>query len=106
MATSGGRWAVVMSNGTGFTDQVVELDFQYPAEGIHERLKQGYRIMLVAATPDQVAFVFSIRGGAAATASVEQETLRTYNFPVDSKIKEKQARNYYISSLCYGRAIA
>ncbi|XP_056166945.1 casein kinase 1-like protein HD16 [Syzygium oleosum] len=106
MATSRRRWAVVVSDGTGFTDQAVELDLQYPAEGIHERSKQGYYITSVEATPDEVAVIFSIPEGVPATASVEQETLLAYGFPVDSRIKEKQARNYYISSLCYGRTIA
>ncbi|KAI6680002.1 hypothetical protein NL676_033883 [Syzygium grande] len=133
MATSRRRWAVVVSDGAGFTEQAVELDLQYPAEGIHERSKQGYYITSVEATPDEVAVIFSIPEGVPATASVEQETLLTYGFPVDSRIKvislafyrhlygsinsaspstcshlpqEKQARNYYISSLCYGRTIA
>ncbi|XP_042385438.1 casein kinase 1-like protein HD16 isoform X1 [Zingiber officinale] len=35
MATAGNRWAVVMSRNAGFSDQVVELDFLYPSEGIH-----------------------------------------------------------------------
>ncbi len=34
--------------------QVVELDFQYPSEGIHKRWDGGYRITAMAATPDQV----------------------------------------------------
>lgn len=34
--------------------QVVELDFQYPSEGIHKRWDGGYRITALAATPDQV----------------------------------------------------
>ncbi|KAK3438356.1 hypothetical protein EUGRSUZ_C02978 [Eucalyptus grandis] len=101
IATSGSQWAVVSTKGTRFTDQAIELDFQYPAEGIRERLKQGYHITSVAANLDEVAFIFSIPGGAA-TASVEQEMLQTSNFPNDSEIKEKWARNYYISSLCCG----
>lgn len=60
--------------------KVVEIDFQYPAEGILERQKQGYRITSVAANSDQIAFVFSITGEA--PASVKQETLLTSHFPV------------------------
>lgn len=41
MATSGTRWAVVMSRNAGFIDQCVELDFQYPSEGIHRRWDAG-----------------------------------------------------------------
>ncbi|KAF8023218.1 hypothetical protein BT93_F0658 [Corymbia citriodora subsp. variegata] len=106
MTTSGSQWVIVLSKGTGFTNQAVELDFQYPAEGIHERLKQGYYITSVAATSDEVAFIFSNIKGMPATANVEQETLQTSTFPDDNMIKEMWARNYYISSLCYGRTIA
>ena len=41
MATSRTRWAVVMSRNAGFIDQCVELDFQYPSEGIHRRWDAG-----------------------------------------------------------------
>ncbi len=41
MATSHTRWAVVMSRNAGFVDQCVELDFQYPSEGIHRRWDAG-----------------------------------------------------------------
>ncbi|XP_048134120.1 casein kinase 1-like protein HD16 [Rhodamnia argentea] len=102
IATSGDQWAVVCSKGTRFTDQAVELDFQYPAEGIHERSKQGYYITSVAANPEEIAFIFSIPGAVPATVNAEQEMLRTFDFPDDSKIQEKWARNYYISSLCCG----
>ncbi|KAI6679998.1 hypothetical protein NL676_033879 [Syzygium grande] len=93
MATAGSQWAV-------------ELDFQFPAEGIHERRKQGYYITSVAATLDEVAFIFGNIGGVPATESVEQETLQTINFPDDNMIEEKRARNYCIASLCYGRTVA
>lgn len=42
-----------MSRGAGYLDQVVELDFQYPSEGIHKRWDGGYRITALASTPDQ-----------------------------------------------------
>jgi hypothetical protein len=38
----------------------VELDFQYPSEGIHRRWDAGFRITACAATPDQSAFVLSV----------------------------------------------
>ncbi|KAL5724664.1 hypothetical protein ACHQM5_007892 [Ranunculus cassubicifolius] len=57
MATSGSRWAVVMSRNTGFSDQVAELDFLYPSEGIHKRWDSGYRITATAATLDQASFI-------------------------------------------------
>ena len=41
MATSHTRWAVVMSRNAGFVDQCMELDFQYPSEGIHRRWDAG-----------------------------------------------------------------
>ena len=43
-----------MSRNAGFVDQCVELDFQYPSEGIHRRWDGGFRITACAATPDQV----------------------------------------------------
>ena len=47
--------------------QCVELDFQYPSEGIHRRWDAGYRITSCAATPDQAAFVLRCgQGGARA----------------------------------------
>lgn len=54
MSTSHLRWAVVMSRNAGFIDQCVELDFQYPSEGIHRRWDGGFRITSCASTPDQV----------------------------------------------------
>ena len=45
LATGGGeknpQWAVVMSRSAGFQDQCIELDFQYPSEGIHRRWDAG-----------------------------------------------------------------
>ena len=45
MATSHTRWAVVMSRNAGFIDQCVELDFQYPSEGIHRRWDAGSKYL-------------------------------------------------------------
>lgn len=59
--------------------KVVELDFQYPYEAIYERWNQGYFITSVAATPDQVAFVFSIPGEVPVRGS--QEAVQTSHFP-------------------------
>ena len=45
MATGGGeknsQWTVVMSRSSGFVQQCIELDFQYPSEGIHRRWDAG-----------------------------------------------------------------
>ena len=45
LATGGGekspQWAVVMSRTAGFSEQCIELDFQYPSEGIHRRWDSG-----------------------------------------------------------------
>ena len=107
MATAGTRWAIVMSRGAGFSDQVcgmqhlmtnfaaadelviselcvccfqvVELDFLYPSEGIHRRWDAGYRITATAATWDQAAFVLSVPRRKPADET--QETLRTSAFP-------------------------
>ncbi|PHU09248.1 hypothetical protein BC332_21108 [Capsicum chinense] len=60
MATAGSRWAIVMSRGAGFSDQVVELDLLYPSEGIHRRWDASYRITSTAAMWDQTALVLSV----------------------------------------------
>ena len=51
MATSHTRWAVVMSRNAGFIDQCVELDFQYPSEGIHRRWDAGSKCLLTVGLP-------------------------------------------------------
>ena len=69
-----------MSRSASFIDQKVELDFQYPSEGIHKRWDAGFRVTACAATPDQAAFVLSIPGPKR-PADETQETLRTSQFP-------------------------
>jgi hypothetical protein len=103
MATSGTRWAVVMSRNAGFVDQCVELDFMYPSEGIHRRWDSGFRITCCAATPDQAAFVLSIPRRRPADET--QETLRTSAFP-STHVKEKWAKNLYISAVAFGRTVS
>ncbi|KAF8407093.1 hypothetical protein HHK36_006218 [Tetracentron sinense] len=103
MATAGSRWGVVMSRTAGFSDQVVELDFLYPSEGIHRRWDNGYRITATAATLDQAAFILSVPRRRPADET--QETLRTSAFP-STHVKEKWAKNLYISSVCYGRTVS
>ncbi|KAF8023215.1 hypothetical protein BT93_F0655 [Corymbia citriodora subsp. variegata] len=83
--------------------KVVELDFQYPYEAIHQRSDQGYFITSVAATPDQVAVVFSIPGEELEIGS--QEAIQTSHFP-DRAAVEYQHRNYYMSRFCYGRNVS
>ena len=41
MVCPGKQWAVVMSRCTEYKDQVIELDFLYPSEGIHRRWDEG-----------------------------------------------------------------
>mmetsp|Transcript_30659 Transcript_30659/g.66924 ORF Transcript_30659/g.66924 Transcript_30659/m.66924 type:complete len:734 (-) Transcript_30659:270-2471(-) len=103
MATSDTRWAVVMSRSAGFVDQCVELDFMYPSEGIHRRWDGGFRITCCAATPEQAAFVLSIPRRRPPDET--QETLRTTAFP-STHVKEKWAKNLYISAVAYGRTIS
>lgn len=79
MTTAGNRWGVVMSRNSGFSDQVVELDFLYPSDGIHRRWESGYRITSMAATADQAAFILSIPKRKMMDET--QETLRTTAFP-------------------------
>ena len=38
---AGKQWAVVMSRCNEYKDQVIELDFLYPSEGIHRRWDEG-----------------------------------------------------------------
>ena len=35
------QWAVIMSRGSKYTKQVIEVDFQYPSEGIHYHWDRG-----------------------------------------------------------------
>ncbi|KAG6536733.1 hypothetical protein ZIOFF_001800 [Zingiber officinale] len=79
MTTAGSRWGVVMSRNSGYSNQVVELDFLYPSEGIHQRWERGYRITSTAATPDQAALILSIPKRKMMDET--QETLRTSSFP-------------------------
>ncbi|KAJ4850395.1 Casein kinase 1-like protein hd16 [Turnera subulata] len=103
MATAGARWGVVMSRNAGFSDQVVELDFLYPSEGIHRRWDSGYRITATAATSDQAALILSVPRRKPGDET--QETLRTSQFP-STHVKEKWAKNLYLSCLCYGRTVS
>ncbi|KAJ1409810.1 casein kinase i isoform alpha [Sesbania bispinosa] len=112
MATAGTRWAIVMSRGAGFSDQVFAFlpmlfidnlcDTEY-FEGIHRRWGNGYRITSTAATWDQAAFVLSVPRRKPADET--QETLRTSAFP-STHVKEKWAKNLYIASICYGRTVS
>ncbi|EPS62497.1 hypothetical protein M569_12290, partial [Genlisea aurea] len=103
MASASAKWAVVMSRGAPFLDQVVvELDFHYPSEGIHKRWEAGYRITSMAATCDQAAFVLSVIKRRSADET--QETVRTTCFPT-AQVKEKWAKNLYISGICYGKTV-
>ncbi|RWW64825.1 hypothetical protein BHE74_00027908 [Ensete ventricosum] len=79
MATAGSRWGIVMSRNAGFSDQVVELDFLYPSEGIHRRWDNGYRITCMGATWDQAALILSVPKRKPGDET--QETLRTSAFP-------------------------
>ncbi|MQM03326.1 hypothetical protein Taro_036109 [Colocasia esculenta] len=58
---------------------VVELDFLYPSEGIHRRWDTGYRITSMAATLDQAALILSVPRRKPGDET--QETLRTSAFP-------------------------
>lgn len=102
MATAGSRWAIVMSRNAGFSDQVVELDFLYPSEGVHKRWDKGYRITSTAATADQAALILSVPRKRPRDET--QETLRTSQFP-SVQVKEKWAKNLYLSSICFGRTV-
>ncbi|KAG8367995.1 hypothetical protein BUALT_Bualt16G0130600 [Buddleja alternifolia] len=102
MTTAGNRWGVVMSRNSGYSEQVVELDFLYPSEGIHRRWESGYRITAMAATADQAALILSIPKRKIMDET--QETLRTSAFP-STHVKEKWSKNLYIASICYGRTV-
>ncbi|KAF3528234.1 hypothetical protein DY000_02043204, partial [Brassica cretica] len=70
---------VVMSRNSGYSEQVVELDFLYPSEGVHRRWDGGFRITSTAATTDQAALILSIPRRRLVDKT--QETLRTSQFP-------------------------
>nr|GEW57454.1 casein kinase 1-like protein HD16 [Tanacetum cinerariifolium] len=86
MTTAGSCWGVVMSRNIGFYDQVVELDFLYPSEGIHCRWESGYRITSMAATPDQAAFILRIRGNPIVVTSAVVEPIKVQEpVPLDQQ---------------------
>ncbi|KAG0521452.1 hypothetical protein BDA96_08G161600 [Sorghum bicolor] len=93
-----------MSRNAGFLDQVVELDFLYPSEGIHKRWATGYRITAAAASWDQAAFVLSVPWRRPRDQTQGQETKRTPAFP-SQHVKEKWSMNLYLASVCYGRTL-
>ncbi|GAV56488.1 LOW QUALITY PROTEIN: hypothetical protein CFOL_v3_00030 [Cephalotus follicularis] len=76
MITSGSKWGVVMSRNAGYSNQVVELDFLYPSEGIHKRWENGYRI--TSTIVDQATFILGTPKKK--SQDVAQETLRTSVF--------------------------
>ena len=45
------QWAVIMSKGSKYTRQVVEVDFQYPSEGIHYHWDEGDQCHRLKAAP-------------------------------------------------------
>ncbi|CAE5965969.1 unnamed protein product [Arabidopsis arenosa] len=96
MTTAGSRWGVVMSRNLGYYEQVVELDFLYPSDGIHRRWESGYRITSMAATADQAALILSIPKRKVTDET--QETLRTSAFP-STHVKEKWAKNLFNGSI-------
>ena len=81
----------------------MELDFQYPSEGIHRRWDAHFRITACAATADQAAFVLSVPRRRPQDET--QETLRTGAFP-STHIKEKWDKNLYIAGIAYGRTVS
>lgn len=83
--------------------QCVEIDFQYPSEGIHARWEQDYRITSVAATHEQTAFILSRMRKSSPDDT--QETLRTTGFPTDH-VKDKWENNMYISAIAFGRTVS
>lgn len=76
---------------------------QYPSEGIHRRWDGGYRITAVAGTELQSAFVLSIPKRHLGDET--QETLRTSQFP-SQHVKEKWAKDLYITNVAYGRTVS
>ncbi|CAA7409938.1 unnamed protein product [Spirodela intermedia] len=104
MATSRGRWAVVMSVDSTITEQVIELDFAFPSEGVRRRWAAGYHITAVAATMEQVAVVMSkLRPRALKKGeSGRQVVQRSSSFPIN-RIREQQDKDFYVASVCYGR---
>ncbi|KAI8012294.1 Casein kinase 1-like protein HD16 [Camellia lanceoleosa] len=101
MTTAGNRWGVVMSRNSGYSEQVVELHFLYPSEGMHRRWENGFRITSMV-SGDQATFILSVPKRKMMDET--QETLRTSAFP-STHVKEKWAKNLYIASICYGRTV-
>eukprot|EP00871_Galdieria_phlegrea_P001222 jgi/Galph1/20/GphlegSOOS_G4775.1 len=92
------QWAVVVSRGAPYTDQVVELDFVYPSDVIHTRWDDNYMVTAVASTTEMNAFVMS-RG---LTFGEEQRCTRTSHGPLH-KVREDWNDNLYVTALAWGR---
>jgi len=88
-----------MSQGAGFSHQVVELDFAYPSEGIHYWWDSGFYVTATASTWHQAAFVLS--RPATNHALPVQEILRLSFFP-STEIEEGWSKHLYVTSICYG----
>lgn len=77
MATSHMRWAVVMSRNAGFNEQCVELDFQYPSEGIHRRRERQPAGLTPPLPPPELAWPTDHAGGTPGTESRRAQQHRT-----------------------------
>ena len=67
------QWAGIMSKGTKYLQQVIEMDFQYPSEGIHYNWDKG------ACTPVRPFFMLAVPACAHSASSfvfVEQRSIR------------------------------
>ncbi|MEW5314517.1 MAG: hypothetical protein WDW38_006009 [Sanguina aurantia] len=87
----------------GVDTLVVELDFQYPSEGIHKRWDVGFRITCSGSTHEQSAFILSTMKKPPPDET--QETLRTSNFPTQH-IKEKWDNNLFLVSIAFGKTVS
>lgn len=94
-------WVVVMSSGTQFVDQVIELDYRYPSEGIRARWAEGFMITSNGASCDQIVFVMSKYRG---SEGERQHCIRTPTGPI-AKVEEDWKEGLYLTGLAYGRVV-
>jgi hypothetical protein len=95
LAYGNGTWAVVMSEGTGYTNQAWQTNSDFPSDYISEKWNEGYRITSLV-YGDKWAVVMS-----EGTNYTDDWWATRTDFPSDF-IDEKWAEGYYITSLAYG----
>ena len=99
LAYGDGTWAVVMSGGTGYTNQAWQTNADFPSDFIDQKGDEGYRITILTYGDGMWAVVMS-----EGTTYTYQWWATHTDFPSDF-IDEKWNEGYSITSLTYGNGM-